>query len=139
MASREARDLCPELRSKLVEFLARAKMAGIDVLVYCTYRSPEEQAKLYKQGRPGGQTGPIVTWTLKGKHNLQDSTGRPASEAFDCVPLVGGKPAWNARELYLQLAAIGKAIGLRWGGDWDGDGKPFERGETDSPHFELKR
>ncbi len=28
-------------------------------------------------------------------------------------------------------------IKIRWGADWDGDGKPRERGETDSPHFEV--
>jgi peptidoglycan L-alanyl-D-glutamate endopeptidase CwlK len=26
---------------------------------------------------------------------------------------------------------------IRWGADWDRDGKPRERGESDSPHFEL--
>lgn len=26
---------------------------------------------------------------------------------------------------------------IRWGADWDADGHPRERGETDSPHFEL--
>ena len=28
-------------------------------------------------------------------------------------------------------------IAIRWGADWDGDGKPRERGESDSPHFEI--
>lgn len=138
MASRSVSDLCPELRSKLVEFLTRARLAKIDVLVYCTYRSKEEQAALYAQGRTA--PGPVVTWTKKSKHNTTDSNGRPAAEAWDCVPMVAGKPAWNAKEIYLQLAAIARAIGgLRWGGDWDQDGKPFERGEYDSPHFELVR
>ena len=28
-------------------------------------------------------------------------------------------------------------VAVRWGADWDRDGKPRERGESDSPHFEL--
>ena len=28
-------------------------------------------------------------------------------------------------------------VPVRWGADWDNDGKPRERGESDSPHFEL--
>ncbi len=34
-------------------------------------------------------------------------------------------------------AAKGLGVNIRWGADWDADGKPRERGETDSPHFEL--
>jgi peptidoglycan L-alanyl-D-glutamate endopeptidase CwlK len=30
-------------------------------------------------------------------------------------------------------------VPIRWGADWDHDGNPRERGETDSPHFELGR
>ena len=29
------------------------------------------------------------------------------------------------------------SIPIRWGADWDNDGKPRERGESDSPHFEI--
>lgn len=35
-----------------------------------------------------------------------------------------------------RAAAICKTP-IRWGADWDRDGNPRERGETDSPHFEL--
>ena len=28
-------------------------------------------------------------------------------------------------------------VPIRWGADWDNDGKPRERGESDSPHFEI--
>ena len=34
-------------------------------------------------------------------------------------------------------AAKELGVPVRWGADWDGDGKPRERGESDSPHFEL--
>lgn len=32
---------------------------------------------------------------------------------------------------------ISKQVSLRWGADWDKDGKLRERGESDSPHFEI--
>ena len=34
-------------------------------------------------------------------------------------------------------AAKELGVPVRWGADWDGDGKPRERGESDSPHFEI--
>jgi hypothetical protein len=39
----------------------------------------------------------------------------------------------------VAMFAAAKELGvsIRWGADWDGDGKPRERGESDSPHFEL--
>lgn len=43
-------------------------------------------------------------------------------------------------EAQKQLKAEGKipqSVNLRWGADWDGDGKVRERGESDSPHFEI--
>jgi peptidoglycan L-alanyl-D-glutamate endopeptidase CwlK len=36
-------------------------------------------------------------------------------------------------------AAQAEGVAIRWGADWDRDGKPREKGETDSPHFELDR
>jgi peptidoglycan LD-endopeptidase CwlK len=36
-------------------------------------------------------------------------------------------------------AAKELGVGIRWGADWDADGNPREKGETDSPHFELAR
>ena len=41
---------------------------------------------------------------------------------------VGGMVRYCAKEL---------GIKIRWGADWDMDGVARERGETDSPHFEL--
>ena len=43
-------------------------------------------------------------------------------------------------EAQKQLKAEGKIptnTTMRWGADWDSDGKPREKGETDSPHFEI--
>lgn len=39
--------------------------------------------------------------------------------------------------LAMMSAAVELGIRIRWGADWDMDGKPRERGESDSPHFEI--
>jgi len=39
--------------------------------------------------------------------------------------------------LLILRAAAAEGVRVRWGADWDSDGKFRERGETDSPHFEL--
>lgn len=51
MASRSFLDLAPSVRSKANDFVAACATAGIDVLIYCTYRSQDEQDALYKIGR----------------------------------------------------------------------------------------
>ncbi|CAB4168675.1 D-alanyl-D-alanine carboxypeptidase [uncultured Caudovirales phage] len=98
-------------------------------------RTKERQRDLYAQGRT--KPGNIVTWTLNSPHLAgPDGFGR----AVDLLPA----PAdWNTPS---KFDAIGAAmfqaskelkIPIRWGADWDKDGNPRERGETDSPHFEL--
>jgi len=58
------------------------------------------------------------------------------------VALVGGDPydLNLLKQLAATIQAIGKAKGvsIRWGGDFDQDGKPYEPGTfVDAPHFEL--
>ena len=61
-------------------------------------------------------------------------------KAVDLVPY---PVDWNDLK---KFDAIAKAmlqaakelnVPVRWGADWDNDGKPRERGESDSPHFEI--
>lgn len=135
--SRSLQDLSPEARAKCIEFQARARAAGIDVLVYHTFRTEAEHAELWAQGRT--KPGPKVTWTKTSRHMVRDKNGKPASDAWDCVPMINGKTAWNAKKEYLTLGKIAQELGLRWGGNFDMDDTPFEKGECDSPHFELIR
>lgn len=98
-------------------------------------RTIERQRQLYAQGR-NGDTRPKVTWTLASKHI--------DGKAVDLAPVKpDGSIDW---EDLRGFDAIAKAMfaasqhleyPIRWGADWDMDGKPRERGETDSPHFEL--
>ena len=51
MSSRRLEDLHLLMRPLVDAFLAACAREGIDILVTCTYRSDEEQARLYAQGR----------------------------------------------------------------------------------------
>lgn len=129
MASRSLNDLHPRLKERALAFLDRCRMEGIDVLIYCTYRSNKEQAELYEQGRSKG--GKIVTYAKAGKswHNFTID-GRPAAKAFDCVPMINGKPEWSTRHPVWQMVGkIGTDVGLMWAGNWS----RFR----EYPHFQL--
>lgn len=100
------------------DFEAAMAKAGLEFIVTCTYRSQEEQDRLYGQGRT--YPGPIVTWTRSSKHTER--------KAFDVAIIEMGKVTWDDRK-YDGPGAIGESVGLVWGGRWN---KP------DKPHFELK-
>jgi peptidoglycan LD-endopeptidase CwlK len=129
MASRQLEHLHPRLKEKALVFLDRCKMSGIDVLIYCTYRSNREQSELYELGR--SKPGRIVTNAKGGQSNHNFTIdGKPASKAFDCVPLLHGKPQWSNKEpVWQEMGRIGTEIGLMWGGHWT----RFR----EYPHFEL--
>ena len=81
-----------------------------------------------------------VTWLrdpLNSKHCLQrDGFGH----AVDLAPFPvvwDDLSKFDAIARAMLQAATELKIGVRWGADWDQDGKPRERGETDSPHFEI--
>lgn len=131
MASRSIEDLHPDLQPLCRQFLAQADEQGIDVLITCTYRSNAEQTALYAQGRTA--PGRIVTNAKAGQsaHNFT-LDGKPAAKAFDVVPLVDGKPQWDARHpAWQDLGKIGTKLGLNWYG---APGARF----PEFPHFELK-
>lgn len=121
---------------KLVAVVERAiELTTQDFMVLEGVRTLARQQQLYDQGRK--TAGPIVTWTMNSRHLPgKDGLGR----AVDLVPF---PVDWNSTAKFDAIAnamfAAAKELGvkLRYGGDWDGDGKRRERGETDSPHFEI--
>ena len=76
-----------------------------------------------------------VTW-LNDPFASKHVTGK----AVDLVPY---PVDWNDLKKFdviaqaMLQASKELSIPIRWGADWDGDGKPRERGESDSPHFEI--
>lgn len=112
MASKSLKDLTPALQLKAEEFIQTCAENGIDVLIYCTLRSKEEQDVLYAIGRT--TKGKIVTNARAGYswHNY--------GMAFDFVPLIGGKPQWDNQPLYSRCGLIAEGLGLEWAGRWTG-------------------
>jgi peptidoglycan L-alanyl-D-glutamate endopeptidase CwlK len=113
-------ELKPKVQRMALDFIAKAKAEGIDLLITCGYRSPEEQDRLYAQGRT--TAGKIVTNAKAGQSFHQYKV------AIDICPIIAGKLAWNFD--FKKLGIIGKSCGFGWGGDFPGFFK-------DLPHFEY--
>lgn len=97
-------------------------------------RTVKRQQELYNQGRT--TPGKIVTWTMASKHidgKAVDLAPVKKDGSIDWEDLAG----FDAIAKAMFAAASFLEYRIRWGADWDQDGKPRERGETDSPHFEL--
>lgn len=119
---------------RLVAVVHRAlELSTVDFTVVEGVRSRARQAQLYAQGRT--TAGKIVTWTLKSKHI--------DGLAVDLAPFADGKIDWtdlakfDAIGAAMKKAAAELGVTIRWGADWDRDGKLREKGESDSPHFEI--
>ena len=112
--SRKIEDLHPTVQDKCRAHMAACEEAGITLIVTSTYRSPEEQAVLYAQGRTA--PGKIVTKAKPGQsmHNHR--------LAYDVVPLRNGKPVWGTSGedgvLWQKVGDLGVEQGLEWAGSW---------------------
>lgn len=123
----------------LVRVVTRAiALSTVDFTVTEGVRTPQRQRELYAQGRT--KPGRKVTWTLISNHFKQpDGYGH----AVDLVPWpVDWEgpvhfPKFDAMAQAMFAAADELGVNIRWGADWNQNGKPRERGESDSPHFEL--
>ena len=141
MASRDIKDLSPDVQVAANLIVGGCANEDVDILIYCTLRPLEEQARLYRQSRAwveikhkiekfrnrdlgflaevlynvGPCHGPHVTNAAPGEswHNY--------AEAFDAVPMIGGKPAWKFEDAPFEWGIYGgmiKEAGLNWSGDW---------------------
>lgn len=117
--SRRIEDLNPILQVLTKRFLGIAAEKGLKVGISGTYRDKEMQDKLYNQV-------PKVT-TVRGGYSYHNWR-----LAVDIVPLdEKGNLSWPSvsNPIWQQLGAIGKSLGLEWGGSW----KSF----VDMPHYQL--
>lgn len=154
MASRRLDDLVQEVKEKAEKVKQVCDSVGVDLLIYCTLRSLEEQSMLYRQSRSwqeiktkiqkyknrgftyladildgvGPCSGPHVTNAGPGEswHNYK--------EAWDAVPLVGGKPAWKYSDAKEHWDAYGECV-VQVGMDWAGNWKRFK----ERPHAQLRK
>ena len=141
-ASRSLTSLRPEVQRLALEWHKRCDDAGIDALVYCTYRGLAEQAALYARGRaPVEEVNRLnklagcdpVTAAVAGKIVTNAKPGfswHNHSQAWDAVPMAAGRANWNAIETYKRMGAIAADLGIEWGGTWRGR-------KIDRPHFQV--
>lgn len=129
---RNVSQLHPELKKKAVKLQKECLKAGIKIKIGECVRTVAEQNALYAKGR-NGVPGPIVTkakgtdyrsmhqWGVAFDIFLDmdvDKDGKKSDDAFN-----------NATKLFNKVGAIGKKLGLEWGGDW--------KSIKDLPHFQL--
>jgi peptidoglycan L-alanyl-D-glutamate endopeptidase CwlK len=110
---------------------------GPDCFVNEGVRTPARQKKLYAQGRT--VPGKKVTWTLVSNHFVNKKTGFGHAIDVYGYPYDNNQKPEVSKAIFkaMMAAAIELNIPIRGGMDWDRDGKFWEKGETDSPHFEL--
>lgn len=111
--------LLPELRPYARALVHEAATVGITIKIISGTRTYAEQDALYAQGRT--KPGPKVTNARGGysNHNF--------GAAFD-VGVFSGNRYVPKSPAYKAVGAIGKRLGLEWGGDW--------RSIVDEPHFQ---
>ena len=128
---RNVSQLHPELQKKVVKLQKECLKAGIKIKIGECLRTVAEQNALYAKGRTA--PGNIVTnargnsyssmhqWGVAFDFFLDmdvDKDGKTSDDAFN-----------NATKLFNKVGAIGKKLGLEWGGDW--------KSIKDLPHFQL--
>lgn len=129
---RNVSQLHHELKKKVVKLQKECLKAGIKIKIGECVRTVAEQNALYAKGR-NGVPGPIVTkakgtdyrsmhqWGVAFDFFLDmdvDKDGKKSDDVFN-----------NATKLFNKVGAIGKKLGLEWGGDW--------KSIKDLPHFQL--
>lgn len=125
--ARRLAQLHPLLAERGLELLNQCASDGLVLLVTQTLRTYEEQEALYAKGRTKKPIGKphIVTYANAGFswHNF--------GLAFDVAVLdSSGKMNWDYKHPgWARTGAIGKSLGLEWGGDWTR--------LKDYPHFEY--
>jgi peptidoglycan LD-endopeptidase CwlK len=114
--------LHPKVRAKAEALIERCKAAGLEILITETFRSKAEQDALYAKGRT--TPGAIVT---KAPYPRSPHCW---AVAFDICRATGAdKFAEGTDGFWAKVGAIGKELGLFWGGE-------FKNLKGDLCHFE---
>jgi peptidoglycan LD-endopeptidase CwlK len=121
-AQKELTGVHPFIAEKALQLVTKAHAEKIYIIITQGLRTIEEQNALYAKGRTA--PGKKIT-NAKGGYSMHNF-----SLAFDfCVVDDKGKPCWNVDKRWHRVGAIGKSLGLEWGGDWT----KFK----DYPHFQY--
>lgn len=142
MASRSLLDLHRPVYQRAAAWRVACEARNVHVLVYCTYRSPGEQAALYAQGRKPRRVinqmrERVGLWRLGPAESGRIVTNAEPGEswhqwrcAWDACPVSAGRCIWDADDP--QWAIMGERaeyVGVEWGGAWR---------TPDLPHFQYR-
>ncbi|KEY58490.1 M15 family metallopeptidase [Serratia sp. DD3] len=114
---------------ELVKVVRRAiEITPVDFTVIEGVRTKARQQELWDQGRT--KPGKIVTWTMRSKHI--------EGKAVDLLPVTGWDNLESFKSVSKAMFQAANELGVKivWGADWNGNSVQ-EKGENDSPHFEL--
>lgn len=117
------------LQRRLLKVLLALEALGFTMRVTDGLRTVEQQQALYAQGRT--RPGKIVT-NADGiiKKSNHQAHGDGFGHAMDCCFLdQHGEPTWREDFPWKAYGEAAKAVGLKWGGDWNSP--------HDLPHVEL--
>jgi peptidoglycan L-alanyl-D-glutamate endopeptidase CwlK len=114
--------LHPAVRIKAERLVVLCNKNGLPIKITETLRTKAEQDAIYAQGRT--TPGKIVSNAPGTGYQSPHQWG----VAFDFCRNVKGKEYDNSDGFFESVGALGKSVGLFWGGDY--------RTMKDSPHFE---
>ncbi len=144
MASRDIKDLRPDVMEKAENLLTECQHQQLDILIYRTLSSLEEQARLFCRGRTSAEIEAVAA-RLEREYNRPDvsavllnvepqngarvTNAAPGMSlhnyglALDAVPLRDGKPVWGAKEeediaIWHRYGQAAEKVGFEWGGRW---------------------
>lgn len=113
MPSRDINQLYPSVKTKMLLFLNECKKAGVILGVSQVFRTHEYQAELHKKLGKGASPSNMSMHEYR--------------TAIDVYVNMKGKGIYDVPTLK-KAGAIGKKLGLTWGGDFD---------SVDMPHFQY--
>lgn len=113
MTDRNIADLCPAMQTLYAQWLAACTAAGLNVKAIVTWRSPADQNAAHEAGLSNAVAG-------QSPHGCCDADGNPASLAWDfgVFSTDGSYVTDGTDPRYAEAGAIGKQLGLVWGGDF---------------------
>lgn len=128
---RNISQLHPEAQKKALKLQQECLKIGIKIKIGECFRTVDEQDALYAKGRTTG--GSIVT-NAKGNSFSSMHQWGVAFDIYLDMDIDGdGKTSDdiynNTKKTFNKVGAIGKDLGLEWGGDW--------KSIKDLPHFQL--
>ena len=133
-----------ELATKEEDFMVLEGVRSKEQMMI-NYGKGRTAAQLAAKGIPAKYAKPgvaKVTWL----NDPFNSNHRINSDGYGhAVDLAPYPLDWNDSKRFTKLAELmfraekATGINIRWGRDWNENGRYEEKGETDGPHFELVR